>query len=230
MGDRGGVFISYRRDDSRGSAGRLYDGIAERIGRASVFRDLDALAPGAEYGKDILAAIGQCSAFIAVIGPKWLEARDATGQRRIDRTDDLVRIEIATALAQRKVVIPVLVDDGDMPPPEQLPPDLAPLASRNALSISDQRWEYDLGRLMAVLDGAAGRGPAANADPSPPPAVPDRRGRSVERRLAKVILALVVVGVFAASALRDGPSPNDDITAPEPTVTTPPSSVRSEST
>jgi len=44
-----GIFISYRRDDSAASAGRLYDRLAHHFGKEQVFRDLDALAPGVEF-------------------------------------------------------------------------------------------------------------------------------------------------------------------------------------
>ncbi|SHL15697.1 hypothetical protein SAMN05216428_101271 [Nitrosospira sp. Nsp11] len=48
-----GIFISYRRDDSAASAGRLYDRLAHHFGKEQVFRDLDAIAPGAEFAKVI---------------------------------------------------------------------------------------------------------------------------------------------------------------------------------
>jgi hypothetical protein len=41
-----GVFINYRREDSGGHAGRLYDRLRQHYGPHRVFRDIDAIAPG----------------------------------------------------------------------------------------------------------------------------------------------------------------------------------------
>ena len=48
-----GIFISYRREDSAPSAGRLYDHLVEHFGKEHVFRDIDTIAPGAEFAKVI---------------------------------------------------------------------------------------------------------------------------------------------------------------------------------
>ena len=201
----GGVFISYRRDDSRGSAGRLYDDLSDRFGNDLVFRDLDAIKPGAVYDKVISTAIAGCDALIAVIGNNWIDARGADGQRRVDSPKDLVRVEIATALAQSKIVVPVLVEDATMPSEADLPPDLAPIASRNALPISDHRWDYDVGRLVALLDGVIGPARAATGPVAPPveaapPAASRPPATGSNQRvlvLAVVVLALVAAGAFA---------------------------------
>jgi hypothetical protein len=47
---------------------------------------------------------------IAVIGKRWLISLTEQGGRRLDNPDDLVRLEIATALKYGIQVIPVLVD------------------------------------------------------------------------------------------------------------------------
>ena len=43
-----GIFISYRREDSQELAGRLFDRLAQRFGKDRVFRDIDAIDPGAK--------------------------------------------------------------------------------------------------------------------------------------------------------------------------------------
>jgi len=93
-----GIFISYRRKDASGSAGRLYDDLCDRFTRDLVFRDVDALGPGVDYEAAIDGFIGSCDAFVAVIGNRWLEVSDGTGSRRLDDPDDIVRREIAVAL------------------------------------------------------------------------------------------------------------------------------------
>ena len=67
-----------------------------------------------------------------------------------------------------------------MPEPEDLPDSLAPLARRHAIELSDERWDYDVGRLIEVLDRTIGNGappPPPPPPPTPPPATPVSRGR-----------------------------------------------------
>jgi hypothetical protein len=154
------VFISYRRDDCAGHAGRLYDHLVDRFGDDAVFMDVDAIEPGVDFGERIQNAIGSCSVLIALIGDQWLDIKDSGGHRRLDNPADLVRLEIAGALRRTDLpVIPVLVEGATMPPAERLPDDVQPLARRNALELSDGRWRYDADRLIEVLERVAIPGP-----------------------------------------------------------------------
>src|SRR3954464_3225022 len=94
------IFISYRRTDAAGHAGRLYDRLVDRFGEASVFKDLDSLEPGADFGGVIGDAVGRCDALVAVMGRDWL-ATDERGLRRLDAPDDWVRLEIGNGLQRR---------------------------------------------------------------------------------------------------------------------------------
>jgi hypothetical protein len=87
--------------------------------------------------------VGKCDALLAVIGKGWIDARDDKGARRLDNPDDFVRIEIESALKQDKRVIPVLVGDTRMPRPEELPEAIRPLARRNAVRLSHERFRAD---------------------------------------------------------------------------------------
>lgn len=159
-----GIFISYRRDDSAASAGRLYDRLVDHFGKEQVFRDLDAIAPGTEFATVIEARISQSKVVIAVIGKDWLNAKNEQGQRRLDAPNDLVRAEIREALNQKKWVIPVLVEGASIPNAPALPSDIAALAQRNAIDISESRFNYDVGELINAIkavvetppDGRAG--------------------------------------------------------------------------
>src|SRR5215471_14154139 len=94
----GGVFISYRRQESSGITGRLYDRLAGRFGDDQVFMDVDTIALGVDFTQVIAQAVSNCTVLLAVIGPGWLTATDEDGQRRLDDPDDIVRVEIHTAL------------------------------------------------------------------------------------------------------------------------------------
>ncbi len=147
-----GIFISYRRDDSQALAGRLYDRLIRRFGKDYVFRDIDALAPGARFSEVIGERIGSCNALIALIGKGWLESKDADGRRRLTLPRDFVKAEIAAALAQGKLVIPALIEGTPMPARESLPDDIAPLADCNALAINDSHFDFDVGQLISTLE------------------------------------------------------------------------------
>jgi hypothetical protein len=157
------VFISYRREDSQALAGRLYDHLIRRFGKDRVFRDIDAIEPGARFSEVIGERIAACDVLVALIGKGWLEAKDAEGRHRLDLQSDFVKAEIAAALTQGKLVIPALIEGTPMPARESLPEELAPLADRNALPISDSRFDFDVGRLIAAIDKALGPGGLAPA-------------------------------------------------------------------
>jgi hypothetical protein len=146
------VFISYRRDDSAGVAARLFDHLRDRFGEKHVFRDIDTLSPGTEFGTAIAERIAGCDALIALIGKQWLDARDERGRRRLDQPGDLVAAEIAEALARGKLVIPALVEDAAMPRREALPIQIVSLAERHATQLTDARFAYDVDRLADAIE------------------------------------------------------------------------------
>jgi hypothetical protein len=96
----GGVFISYRREDASGMAGRLYDRLAARFGEDQVFMDVDRIGLGVDFAEVISQAVSTCDVLIAVIGQRWLTAIDEDNKRRLDDPDDFVRLEIEAALAR----------------------------------------------------------------------------------------------------------------------------------
>lgn len=149
------IFLSYRRDDSAGYAGRVAERLFQAFGHASVFRDIDDIKPGLDFTEEIGRAVGNCDVLIALIGPRWLDAADSTGRRRLDNPQDFVRIEIGSALERKIRVTPVLVQDAGMPSAESLPEPLKPLALHQAIELSDTRWDYDAGRLITALGGKA---------------------------------------------------------------------------
>ncbi|MGB5612153.1 MAG: TIR domain-containing protein [Sedimenticolaceae bacterium] len=146
------IFLSYRRDDSSGYAGRLFDNLAESFGRERVFMDIETIEPGMDFVAGIDRAIESCGAVIAMIGPNWINAQDANGRRRLDNPRDFIRLEITSALTRGVRVIPVLVHNASMPPEQELPEPLRPLCRLQACEISDNRWEFDVRRLTDVID------------------------------------------------------------------------------
>src|ERR1041384_4143726 len=139
-----GTFISYRREDAAGYAGRLRESLERRLGTARVFRDVDTLRPGQDFVQAIESRLSDCAVMLAVIGRDWVNARDLAGSRRLDEPFDFVRLEIAAALARPSVlVVPVLVEGASMPATSELPDSLKPLVRRQAISVRDETWDAD---------------------------------------------------------------------------------------
>jgi hypothetical protein len=147
----GGIFVSYRRSDSQGEAGRLFDDIVPGFGENAVFMDVSAIEAGCDFRMAIEEGVAKCSVLLAVMGPEWIIAKDEGGASRLNNPADFVRIEIASALKRDIPVIPVLVRAAKMPSAEQLPDDLKNLAYRNAVELTHARWKSDVQLLMEAL-------------------------------------------------------------------------------
>lgn len=146
------IFIGYRRDDSPGDVGRLHERLVDAFGAEQVFRDIDNLLPGVEFAKRISTALDGCRVFLAVIGPRWLDARGASGTRRLIEEHDFVRTEIETALERNIEVIPVLLGGAALPTREALPQSIRTLSDRHVLSIRhDPDFRGDMGKLIGCL-------------------------------------------------------------------------------
>ena len=113
--------------------------------------DVAAIELGRDFRKAIDQSVANCSVLLAMIGLEWLEAKDATGARRLDNPNDFVRIELASVLRRDIPVIPVLVRGAKMPHVEQLPDDLKELAFRNAVELTHPRWKSDVQVLIRAL-------------------------------------------------------------------------------
>jgi TIR domain len=179
----GGIFVSYRREESAHLAGRLYDRLADRFGEGQVFIDVDAIEPGVDFAEEISRAVAVCKVLLAVIGPTWLTATDRQGRRRLVDPDDIVRLEIEAALARDVRVIPILVEGAVMPGREDLPESLAGLARRNALLIRHESFRYDAGRLLAAIERVLAAVPGAAAVPR---AAEARDGRPAGNTISEV--------------------------------------------
>ena len=150
---RSKVFISYRRDDTAGYARLLYDRLSRRL-PGLLFADREGIRPGDDYMVVLRRELENCEVLIALISKQWLTITDAEGKRRLDDPKDWVRIEIKTALERNIRVVPALLAGARMPNRDELPEDIAELASRQALEISDTDIDGAVERLKPVLPQA----------------------------------------------------------------------------
>jgi hypothetical protein len=145
------IFISYRRQDAEGEAGRLFDDLVSHFGERSVFMDVATIQAGRDFRTAIDDSVATCGVLLAMIGPGWLDARDEAAARRLDDRGDFVRIETAAALRRDIPVIPVLLRGAKVPRADQLPPEIADLAYRNAVELTHARWKSDVQVLITAL-------------------------------------------------------------------------------
>ena len=160
------IFISYRRDDAAGEAGRLFDDLTAKFGPELVFMDVSGIQPGRDFRKVIDENVASCGVLLAVIGRDWLQAKNEHGARRLDDPSDFVRLETASALARDVVVIPVLVRGAAMPRADQLPEEMRELAYRNGVELTHARWGSDVELLVKALREHLGDRRAAGAAPA----------------------------------------------------------------
>ena len=182
------IFISYRRDDSAGYAGRLFDHLSARFGGENIFMDIDTIEPGEDFRKVVNNAVGTCDVVLVMIGKQWLTMASEQGGRRLDDPRDWVRMEVSTALANTQTrVIPVLVRGASMPGDSELPANLKELAWRNAIELSDSRFQHDANKLIEVIERVSGKQEKAPA--------PVKKKGWVSKFLA-VILGLIGLGLI----------------------------------
>ena len=149
------IFVSYRRDDSGGWVQTLHDRLAAHFGDANVFMDLQDISPGSDFVTTLDDSLKNTRVMLVVIGRHWLDAANSSGERRLDNPTDWVRLEIKAGLTSGKQVIPVLVNDAAMPPPERLPEDIRALARHQGVKLYPDQFAEGVARLIRAIE--AGR-------------------------------------------------------------------------
>jgi hypothetical protein len=145
------IFISYRREDTQGIAGRIFDELKGHYGKENVFIDIYRMQVGSDFRDQIYKALDTCDVFIALVGPRWL--MPDSRRVRISNENDWVHIEIAAALAKKVPLVPLLIDGTKMPHPEELPEDIRNFVFRAALNLDTGiDFENHIQRLIMSLD------------------------------------------------------------------------------
>ena len=148
---RARIFISYRRDDAAGEAGRLADHLLRRFGADRLFLDIETIEPGTDFVQVLQRSLKETAAVLVVIGRRWVDIPDAAGRRRLDDPADFVRQEVEAALGRDIPVVPVLVQGARLPRAEDLPAPLVPLVTRQAATLDHDEFHADAERLCDRL-------------------------------------------------------------------------------
>jgi hypothetical protein len=234
----GGIFVSYRRQETQHVAGRLADRLTLTFGAPRVFMDVDSIAPGADFTRAITEAVSRCDVLIALIGRQWKNVVNSDGERRLDDPDDFVVQEIRAALERDIPVIPVLVDGATMPRAKELPDSLKQLSHRHAVRLDAETFKGDMSSLLNALERMVPLIPAPGPEPQPGPRQepgprpepgsapgpqPEPGPEPGRRRLlviAGVLVATLAVGAAAFQLIPQDSPPPSPTTTPDPPTTT----------
>lgn len=145
------IVISYRRADTGQIAGRIFDRLEAHFGRDSVFMDIDGIPVGADFRERVQSVLDKCDIVLAVIGPHWADG--AQSRDRLADEADWVRIEIETALAKKVPVVPVLIDQTQLPPASALPQSVRDIVFKQAARLdTGLDFTVHMERLLRSLD------------------------------------------------------------------------------
>ena len=215
-GAKSTIILSYRREDSAGVTGRIFDRLTQEFGTDRVFMDIDSMPAGVDFHEHLQEILADCGALLVVIGKSWRSQRKGQPARIMD-PDDWVRIEVETALERSIPVVPLLIDGASLPVRDQIPETLWPLLRRNALPVDSGRdFHAQLSRLvrdMRLQLDPAGTGPvavAANSAAQPVATVQSVNWRAIGRWLLLLVL-IVTIGAIAITGARQDADDKPDL-------------------
>ena len=153
--DKVGIFVSYRRADSAGYAGRLVDKLKSQFGD-QVFFDVDSIRPGANFRDVIRETLQKCGAVVLLIGRRWIERNESTPP--FGDPKDVITQEVQSTLDLKIPILPVLVDGAAMPGESMLPEQFQEISSLNAMELRHTSFDRDVqavsDHLADILGGA----------------------------------------------------------------------------
>lgn len=208
-----GIFISYRHRDTQGEASRLADDLRAALDDVQIFRDVETIEAGADFAQRLGKALNECTVLLAMIGPTWLEQRDAQGNRRIDNPNDWTRTEIATGLVRGVRVIPVKCRDASLPKPDELPAEIRALVTRQAFELDNNRWRYDIERLIDQLVATGEFRRKQRVGDSSQSSLPPPAPRHWKRWGIAAALVLAAIGALSELDFSDEITPADQAQA-----------------
>jgi tetratricopeptide (TPR) repeat protein len=126
-----------------------------------IFYDVADIEPGEQFPQRLRDALNECEIVLAVIDPEWVDERHSSGPRqglrRLEDPSDWVRIELATALNDGKLVVPLLAYHDKPPLATELPEILRGLASLQAQRLRQGRdGQHDFEHLAQFLAAKLG--------------------------------------------------------------------------
>ena len=192
------IFITYRCTEAEYAAGALGRELRSRFGDDQIFRDKEDIAGGASWKQQLLHEIDKDSALLVLIGRDWANVKDGQGRRRLENPSDGVHLEISDGLKDGAAIIPVLLENAQMPDETELPPELQGLAEFSALKLRDGDWQHDVEIICRTLERGGFRSIASVApEPQSKHTAPAPAAKTAVG-LKGIVGATLVVLTFAA--------------------------------
>ncbi len=141
--------MSHRPGDAPAHVGRLIDWLHTQVDPSQVFSDVQPAESGGDVVQAVKEVVASCDVVLVVIGDGWLNGRD--GSNPLENAEDSVRLEVETAFDADIKVVPILIEDAEMPTSRQLPPSLDRLARQGPIRLSDASWRDDLKHVVEAL-------------------------------------------------------------------------------
>jgi uncharacterized protein YjbI with pentapeptide repeats len=132
------IFISYRRTDTGGYAGRLYDHLKQEFGPDSVLLDVEVEGTAEELRQWVQRVVPEAGVMLVLIGHKWILSED--GRRRLEEPEDIVRLEIELALLHDLPIIPIQIDDAPRPTHVDLPDSIRKIMDFKGYDLNNSYW------------------------------------------------------------------------------------------
>jgi TIR domain len=107
------VFISYRRTDNVDLAGRFSDKLKEHFGDANIFFDVESIPLASDFRLIILDEIARADVLVALIGTSWAA--------KLEDPNDFVRLEVSEAISRGLPVLPIRLNEAELPIRTDLP-------------------------------------------------------------------------------------------------------------
>ncbi|WP_030206948.1 toll/interleukin-1 receptor domain-containing protein [Streptomyces bikiniensis] len=145
------VFVNYRTGDEESAATMIARELARRFGDQRIFFASNSIEPGRRFPVELIRAVEECEALLAVIGPRWAGVRGPDGRPALEAEQDWTRHEIRAALGRGVLVIPVLVGKATRIDRATLPEDLRELADCQYRRFDHRNAESDLTTLGDTL-------------------------------------------------------------------------------
>jgi len=197
------IFINYRRAEAEYAAGALGRELRRHFGDDRIFRDKEDIGGGASWKRRVLDEINGESALLILIGRDWATVTDAQGRRRLDNPDDPLRMEIADGLRDGAAILPILLENAEMPADTELPADLRSITEHNALRLRDGDWQYDLDNICRTLEKAGFEPISSPRQTKTAPSSPTAAA-TVKVILSAVLIVLVYAALGADDLDREG--------------------------
>jgi CheY-like chemotaxis protein len=141
------VFVSYQRADTLYAAHAV--GYALRLAGHEAFVDTGSISRGEHYIQVISTAVSNAHVMLAMVGADFTWAR-------LSEPTSVVAFEWRRAQFHGSGVVPVLVDDGKIPPDESLPPELRWFTKRDAYTLRAASLSADIKTLVDDIPLLAG--------------------------------------------------------------------------